>query len=173
MLAADFVEHRRAEFRVVPALLNPTANLRQSRFPVNGVVYEAVLFDRRGDALFQVVRANELLIVMERDGKARRDDHARQSRVKNLSEVRGLRAEPPRVARALIFEVRKPVVIEVGFRRDHVGALHPLALARLDLAHVGGRKPVLAFADFEPHVFAFKLFEKPVRVLDVGVRYRP
>ena len=73
----------------------------------------------------------------------------------DLTEVRGLRAEANGVACSLTGEIHEPVIIQICVRSNQVAALHPLTIALIDLARVGGRKCVAVLTHLEPHVLAF------------------
>src|ERR1700675_4531365 len=90
--------------------LNPQANLREPRLAILRIVNKAVLLDRRSDSLFELVLANELLVVTKRDCETGGNRESRQPRAHQLAQVGGFRAETNRIARALVVEIGQPVV---------------------------------------------------------------
>src|SRR5215210_6654460 len=101
---------------------------------------EPVFFYGCTDTLFEVIRANELLIKVKRDRKARRHGNGCPLRVDNLSEIGRLRSEANGVARTLVFQISKPVILQVCARRNKVGALYPFTVAGFYFAGVCGRE---------------------------------
>src|SRR6185295_17452223 len=148
-------------------------NLRQPSLAIKRIVNEALLFNRGGDSLLEMIASNELAIIVKRDSEARRDLDAWQPCMYYLAEICRLGAESNRIARALMREICKLVILEIGARRDQIASFDPFPIARVYFASVRGRKTVTVFANLEPNVFSFELPEEFVGVPDRRIRNRP
>src|SRR5262249_53565659 len=100
----DLVKHRFAKPGIVLARLNPRANLGEPRLAEDRIVDEAVFFDGGGDALFEVIAADEILIVDKWNAESRRHSDP-GTRVDQFAQVRRLGAKANGVDGALVLQV--------------------------------------------------------------------